>query len=106
MPSQHLQPLEAGAGLFRSFQIGLTATPDNRTFGYFNQNLVSDYGYEKAVIDGVLELAKSHAQKLLPARKLFGFMVSFVAINTSVKDFMRDELHQLREDVFALIHMY
>jgi hypothetical protein len=40
-------------------------------------------------------LAKSHAQKLLPARKLFGFIVSFVAINTSVKDFfMRDELHQ------------
>jgi type I restriction enzyme R subunit len=39
---------------FDSFQIGLTATPDNRTFGYFNQNVVSDYGYEKAVIDGVL----------------------------------------------------
>lgn len=39
---------------FDVFQIGLTATPDNRTFGYFNQNLVSDYGYEKAVIDGVL----------------------------------------------------
>ncbi len=39
---------------FDIFQIGLTATPDNRTFGYFNQNLVSDYGYEKAVIDGVL----------------------------------------------------
>jgi type I restriction enzyme R subunit len=39
---------------FDAFQIGLTATPDNRTFGYFNQNLVSDYGYEKAVIDGVL----------------------------------------------------
>jgi hypothetical protein len=54
----------------------------------------------------VSELAKSHAQKLLPARKLFGFMVSFVAINTSVKDFMRDELHQLREDVFALVHVY
>jgi type I restriction enzyme R subunit len=36
------------------FQVGLTATPDNRTFGYFNQNLVCDYGYEKAVIDGVL----------------------------------------------------
>ena len=34
--------------------MGLTATPDNRTFGYFNQNVVSDYGYEKAVIDGVL----------------------------------------------------
>ena len=39
---------------FDVFQIGLTATPDNRTFGYFNQNVVSDYGYEKAVIDGVL----------------------------------------------------
>ncbi|HLG39403.1 MAG TPA: DEAD/DEAH box helicase family protein [Chitinophagaceae bacterium] len=39
---------------FDVIQIGLTATPDNRTFGYFNQNLVSDYGYEKAVIDGVL----------------------------------------------------
>lgn len=39
---------------FDVFQVGLTATPDNRTFGYFNKNLVSDYGYEKAVIDGVL----------------------------------------------------
>ena len=39
---------------FDVFQVGLTATPDNRTFGYFKQNLVSDYGYEKAVIDGVL----------------------------------------------------
>ena len=39
---------------FDAVQVGLTATPDNRTFGYFNQNIVSDYGYEKAVIDGVL----------------------------------------------------
>ena len=39
---------------FDVFQVGLTATPDNRTFGYFNKNIVSDYGYEKAVIDGVL----------------------------------------------------
>lgn len=39
---------------FDVFQIGLTATPDNRTFGYFNKNIVSDYDYEKAVIDGVL----------------------------------------------------
>lgn len=39
---------------FDAFQVGLTATPDNRTFGYFNQNVVSDYGYEKAVIDRVL----------------------------------------------------
>ncbi len=39
---------------FDAFQTGLTATPDNRTFGYFNQNLVCDYGYQKAVEDGVL----------------------------------------------------
>jgi type I restriction enzyme R subunit len=39
---------------FDAFQIGLTATPDNRTFGYFNRNLVCDYGYQKAVEDGVL----------------------------------------------------
>jgi type I restriction enzyme R subunit len=39
---------------FDAFQIGLTATPDNRTFGYFNKNLVCDYGYQKAVEDGVL----------------------------------------------------
>lgn len=39
---------------FDVFQIGLTATPDNRTFGYFNQNVVSEYGYEEAVTDGVL----------------------------------------------------
>jgi type I restriction enzyme R subunit len=39
---------------FDAFLIGLTATPDNRTFGFFNQNVVSEYGYEEAVIDGVL----------------------------------------------------
>ncbi len=39
---------------FDAFQIVLTATPDNRTFGYFEKNIVSDYGYKKAVEDGVL----------------------------------------------------
>ncbi len=39
---------------FDAFQVGLTATPDNRTFGYFEKNVVSDYGYKKAVEDGVL----------------------------------------------------
>ena len=38
---------------FDAFLIGLTATPDNRTFGFFNKNLVSDYDHEKAVADGV-----------------------------------------------------
>lgn len=38
---------------FDAFQIGLTATPDARTFAYFQQNLVSEYSHEMAVADGV-----------------------------------------------------
>ncbi|MCM1986641.1 DEAD/DEAH box helicase family protein [Methanococcoides seepicolus] len=38
---------------FDAFLIGLTATPDKRTFGFFNENVVSEYGHEEAVADGV-----------------------------------------------------
>lgn len=38
---------------YDSFLIGLTATPDKRTFGFFNENVVSEYTYEESVIDGV-----------------------------------------------------
>lgn len=38
---------------FDAFLIGLTATPDKRTFGFFNENVVSEYTYEQSVIDGV-----------------------------------------------------
>ena len=38
---------------FDASLIGLTATPDNRTFGFFNQNVVSEYTHEQAVTDGV-----------------------------------------------------
>ena len=38
---------------FDAFLIGLTATPDNRTFGFFKKNIVSEYGHEQAVADGV-----------------------------------------------------
>lgn len=38
---------------FDAFQIGLTATPDNRTFAYFHENVVSEYRYEQSVADGV-----------------------------------------------------
>jgi len=33
--------------------IGLTATPSKHTLGYFNQNLVAEYPYERSVADGV-----------------------------------------------------
>ena len=38
---------------FDAFIIGLTATPDKRTIGYFNENFVSEYTREQAVLDGV-----------------------------------------------------
>jgi|TARA_R110000851_G_scaffold128128_1_gene260346 type I restriction enzyme R subunit len=38
---------------FDAYLIGLTATPDNRTYGFFKKNVVSEYDHEKAVADGV-----------------------------------------------------
>lgn len=38
---------------FDAFLIGLTATPDNRTYGFFSKNVVSEYTHEEAVADGV-----------------------------------------------------
>ena len=38
---------------FDAFLIGLTATPAGKTIGFFNQNLVMQYGHDEAVIDGV-----------------------------------------------------
>ena len=38
---------------FDSFLVGLTATPAGKTVGFFNQNLVMQYGHDEAVTDGV-----------------------------------------------------
>ena len=38
---------------FDAFIIGLTATPDKRTFAFFNENVVSEYQREQAIIDQV-----------------------------------------------------
>ena len=38
---------------FDASLIGLTATPSKQTFGFFNRNLVMEYGHEQAVADGV-----------------------------------------------------
>jgi type I restriction enzyme R subunit len=37
---------------FDAYLIGLTATPNKQTFGFFNQNLVMEYGHAQAVADG------------------------------------------------------
>jgi type I restriction enzyme R subunit len=38
---------------FDAHLIGLTATPNKQTFGFFKQNLVMEYSHEMAVADGV-----------------------------------------------------
>ena len=38
---------------FDAYLIGMTATPAKHTFGFFNQNLVMEYGHDEAVADGV-----------------------------------------------------
>jgi type I restriction enzyme R subunit len=38
---------------FDAHLLGLTATPVKQTFGFFRQNLVSEYTYAASVVDGV-----------------------------------------------------
>ncbi len=38
---------------FDAFLVGLTATPAKQTLGFFQRNLVMEYGHEQAVADGV-----------------------------------------------------
>lgn len=38
---------------FDAHIVGLTATPSKQTFGFFKQNLVSEYTYQESVADGV-----------------------------------------------------
>ena len=38
---------------FDAHIIGLTATPSKHTLGFFNQNIVAEYPYERSVADGV-----------------------------------------------------
>lgn len=38
---------------FDAYLTGLTATPDNRTYGFFRTNVVSEYSHQEAVADGV-----------------------------------------------------
>lgn len=38
---------------FDAFLVGLTATPDARTYAFFHENVVSEYTHEQAVADGV-----------------------------------------------------
>ena len=53
MPSQHLNTRRQVLEYFDAYLIGLTATPSKQTLGFFEQNLVMEYGHEQAVADKV-----------------------------------------------------
>ncbi|MCO5275911.1 MAG: DEAD/DEAH box helicase family protein [Flavobacteriales bacterium] len=65
---------------FDAFLVGLTATPDSRTYAFFNKNVVSEYTHERAVADGVnvgcdlylIETAISQAGATIKAQEQFG----------------------------------
>jgi type I restriction enzyme R subunit len=38
---------------FDAFLIGLTATPDSRTYAFFKQNVANEYTYQESVVDGI-----------------------------------------------------
>ncbi len=64
---------------FDAFLIGLTATPSRQTLGYFNQNLVMEYGHERAVADGVnvdLDLYRIKAEMPESGKVEAGFFVA------------------------------
>lgn len=57
---QDMKQLDLGAGpgvavrdYFDAFLIGLTATPNKRSYGFFKQNVLAEYIYEQSVTDGV-----------------------------------------------------
>lgn len=66
---------------YDAFLIGLTATPDKRTFGFFNENVVSEYTYEESVADGVnvpydvytIETEVSQKEQKLKAKEYIEF---------------------------------
>ena len=63
---------------FDAFLVGLTATPENRTYGFFQKNVVSEYAHEEAVADRVnvgneiylIDTAVTHSGGTIKAKQL------------------------------------
>lgn len=57
----------------------------------------------KALPEG--ELSKGHAKELVPTRETFDLVASFVPCNAFTELVLRQEVHQLRENRFAGVHV-
>ena len=53
MPPIHIRAVARRPRILRRHILGLTATPTKQTYGFFQQNLVSEYTYPQSVADGV-----------------------------------------------------
>ena len=49
-------------------------------------------------------MPECHAQKLLPTTKVFSPVIAIVLIDTTDKLIVVNKRHELRENIFALIH--
>jgi hypothetical protein len=50
------------------------------------------------------QLPERHTQKLIPAAKVLSPVIAVILFNTTVKVIVVNERHNLRENIFALVH--
>src|SRR5438874_11953546 len=61
-------------------------------------------GFDVAQALAIGQLRESHREKLVPARKAADLAVALITIHAAPKLLRGNEIHQLREDRFALMH--
>ena len=64
----------------------------------------SQTGFNIAQALPVDQLSEGHGEELLPAEKLFGVPVAFVAGHAAAELAIRKKTYQLGEDAFAVVH--
>ena len=89
---------------FDAFLIGLTATPSKQTIGFFNQNLVTEYGHDRAVADGVNVGYEVYRIKTQVTEQ--GFDAAAKEKAESLVTSFRDYIEQHRAEIAALQILY
>ena len=67
--------------------------------------LGAETGFDIAQTFAISELSKDQAKELIPTREIFDVAIGLVSIDASLKLVGRDELHKLRENGSAKIHL-